>query len=152
MGGYVAFNLAKKHPLLINKIITLGTKFDWSANFAQKEVKMLNPVQIQIKVPSFAQRLKDLHGENWENVVHKTALMMTNLGGKPDLLKEDFGNIRNIILISLGELDKMSTIEESQNVANWLPCGDLQLIPNFKHPIEAICTEKLASIINEFLH
>lgn len=151
MGGYVALNLAKGHPLLINKIITLGTKFDWTFSFAEKEIKMLNPEQIQFKVPGFAKRLEQLHGENWKNMVSKTASMMKDLGESPNLGKRDFQNIQNKTLICLGELDKMSTIEESQNVAHWLPNGKFESISNFKHPIGAVPQDKLASIINEFL-
>lgn len=151
MGGYVALNLANQYPLLINNIVTLGTKFDWTRSFAEKEVKMLNPEQIEIKVPSFAARLEQLHGENWKNLVSKTALMMTELGNNPDLKEEDFEHIQNNTLICLGELDKMSTVEESQNVANWLPNGNFQLIPDFKHPIEAVSNDELASILNNFL-
>lgn len=152
MGGYVAFNLAKKHPFLVNKIITLGTKFEWTPSFAEKEVKMLNPEKIQVKIPSFAGRLEQLHGENWKGVVFKTALMMPDLGNTPNLKEKNFRSISNKSLICLGELDKMATIEESQNVASWLPNGNFQLISNFKHPLEAISFEKLALIINKHLN
>ena len=54
MGGYVALHFASKFPNFIEKIITLGTKFDWTPEFAEKEIKMLNPSQIQEKVPAFA--------------------------------------------------------------------------------------------------
>lgn len=151
MGGYVALNVAKENPLLVNNIITLGTKFNWTRSFAEMEVKMLNPEQIQIKVPNFASRLNQLHGENWKNVVSKTALMMTALGNSPSLTPNDFKDIRNRILICLGALDKMSTIEESKNVADWMPNGEFKAISNFKHPIEAVPNDQLASIINEFL-
>ncbi|MGO3182212.1 MAG: alpha/beta fold hydrolase [Aequorivita sp.] len=151
MGGYVALNVAKEHPLLINDIVTLGTKFDWTKSFAEKEVKMLNPEQIQIKVPNFADRIEQLHGENWKIVVSRTAGMMTNLGDSPNLNQNDFEHIKNRSLICLGELDKMSTIEESEKVANWMPNANFQSIPNFKHPIEAVSNNKLASIINNFL-
>ena len=36
MGGYVALNLAKTHPHLISNIVTLGTKFNWSQEAAEK--------------------------------------------------------------------------------------------------------------------
>lgn len=152
MGGYVALNLALKHPDLVGKILTLGTKFDWNPDFAEKEIKMLNPSQIQEKVPAFANRLEQLHGkENWKSVVEKTAKMMLNLGSSPTLKKESLQQIENRILICLGTLDKMSNVEESKSVANWLPNAEFKLIENFKHPIEAVPTEELASIINDFL-
>ena len=43
MGGYVALKLALKRPELVDRIITLGTKFNWTPEVAAKEVKMLNP-------------------------------------------------------------------------------------------------------------
>lgn len=152
MGGYVAMNLAVEYPFLINRIITLGTKFDWTTSFAEKEVKMLNPEQIQIKVPSFAKRLEQLHGEKWKKVVSKTAIMMTDLGNFPHLKMEDFKSIPNKTLICLGELDNMSTIEESQDVVNCLPNGKFQSVLDFKHPIETVSQSRLSSIIKEFLN
>ncbi|MBO9573200.1 MAG: alpha/beta fold hydrolase, partial [Chitinophagaceae bacterium] len=61
MGGYVALYLARHHPELINKIITLGTKFHWNKETAANEVKMLDPEKIAVKVPSFAKALETLH-------------------------------------------------------------------------------------------
>lgn len=58
MGGYVALNMALKHPNRVRQIITLGTKFDWTIESASREVKMLNPAVIEAKVPHFAQKLK----------------------------------------------------------------------------------------------
>ena len=43
MGGYVALNLALKHPGKVDKIMTLGTKFNWTAEAAAKETRMLDP-------------------------------------------------------------------------------------------------------------
>ena len=70
MGGYVALTLAKKHPDMVNTIVTLGTKFNWSVESAQQEVKMLNPAKIEEKVPAFAKRLHELHQPNdWKEVM-----------------------------------------------------------------------------------
>jgi pimeloyl-ACP methyl ester carboxylesterase len=152
MGGYVALYLASKFPEIIGRIITLGTKFDWNPEFAEKEIKMLNPSQIQEKVPAFAERLQQLHGtKNWKNVVLKTAEMMQDLGKNPVLNEKSLQQIENKTLICLGGLDKMATVEDSQTVANWLPNGEFKLIENFKHPIETVPAEELATIINNFL-
>ncbi|MDP2685905.1 MAG: alpha/beta hydrolase [Aequorivita sp.] len=152
MGGYVALNLASKHPDLVEKIITLGTKFDWTPTFAEKEIKMLNPETIQMKVPAFAERLKQLHGsENWKNVVLKTAKMMQDLGENPTLKEMDFQKIDTPTLICLGELDSMSTQVESKEVSNWLQNGQFHEIENLKHPIESAPIEKIAAIITNFL-
>lgn len=152
MGGYVALNFALKNPDSVEKIITLGTKFDWNIEFAEKEIKMLNPETIEMKVPAFAERLKELHGtENWKNVVLKTAKMMQNLGENPTLKETDFKKIKPSTLICLGELDVMSTEVESRNVSNYLQNGQFQAIQNLKHPIETVPLDKIAAIINNFI-
>lgn len=152
MGGYVALNFALKHPDFVGKLITLGTKFEWTPDFAEKEIKMLNPETIQMKVPAFAERLKQLHGiENWKNVILKTAKMMQNLGENPNLKEMDFLKIKTSTLICLGELDTMSTQVESRDVSNWLQNGQFQAIENLKHPIEIAPIDKIAAIINNFI-
>lgn len=152
MGGYVALNLAMKHPNLVGKITTLGTKFEWTPTFAEKEIKMLNPDNIQMKVPAFAERLKLLHGtENWKIVVLKTAKMMQDLGEKPTLEIGDYLKIKTATLICLGELDAMSTQAESKQVSKWLPNGKFQEIENLKHPIESAPIDEIVSIMNNFL-
>src|SRR5688572_15290055 len=46
MGGYVALYLALHYPEKVNRIMTLGTKFDWSPEIAAHETRMLNPLKI----------------------------------------------------------------------------------------------------------
>lgn len=152
MGGYVALNLALKHSDLVRKIITLGTKFEWTPTFADKEVKMLDPDIIQMKVPAFADQLKQLHGtENWKNVVLKTARMMQNLGENPILKEWDFQKIYTHTLICLGELDAMSTKVESKDVSTWLQNGQFLELENLKHPIEKAPLDKMVPVIYNFL-
>jgi pimeloyl-ACP methyl ester carboxylesterase len=77
MGEYVALNTAVQYPQLINKIVTLGTKFDWNPMSSANEVKMLNPSKIKGKIPHFAEKLKAEHAPlDWEIVIKKTAKMM----------------------------------------------------------------------------
>ena len=151
MGCYVALYLALNHPDLVGKIITLVTKFEWTPTFAEKEIKMLNPVVMKLKVPAFARRLEELHGaKNWENVVLKSAKMMVNLGENPNLNEANYERINHKVLICLGELDSMSTQKESKNVANYLQNGHFLEINNLKHPIESVPIDKIASIITNF--
>ena len=152
LGGYVALDAAYHYPSLFRNIMTLGTKFSWTPDFAAHEIKMLNAEKIQEKVPAFAQRLQDLHGiERWKDVVAKTASFMENLGAHPTLTKTEFAHISNRVLICLGEMDKMVTKEESVEVARQLQNGSFRMIDTFKHPIESVPTAELAHIINEFL-
>lgn len=152
MGGYVALDLAYNHPNLVMNIITLGTKFSWNPTFAATEIKKLNPEKIQEKVPAFAAHLEKLHGkEDWRKVVLNTASFMQDLGNNPTLGEAQLNKISNRVLICLGKLDKMSTVEESVKTSEALKNGSFKAIENFKHPIETIPIDELAEIINTFL-
>jgi len=62
MGGYVALKAAANGLYNIQQILTLGTKFNWSTEAAEKEVKMLNPEKMAQKIPHYVNYLKQLHG------------------------------------------------------------------------------------------
>ncbi len=152
MGGYVALNLAKKHPELVDKIVTLGTKFNWSLEAALQEIKMLNPEKIQEKVPAFAKYLQELHQPNdWKEVVQKTADMMLALANGEKLTDDDLNQIQHKVLIGIGSLDTMVTIAESENAVLQLPNASLRIIDDVKHPIEKVDANILATVIRDFL-
>ncbi len=151
MGGYVGLNVAKNHPSYVDKIITLGTKFNWTQEAAEKEVQMLNPDKIQEKVPAFAHKLAAIHGENnWKHVVRSTASLMLDLGSGGKLSNEDLSLITQNVLIGIGSKDDMVSIEESKSVATALPNGHLKIIENLVHPIDKIDFNVLSKIILEF--
>ncbi|MEB3345481.1 alpha/beta hydrolase [Aquimarina gracilis] len=152
MGGYVGLNVARKYNGVIGKIMTLGTKFDWTPAFAEQEVKMLNPVKMQEKVPKFTKYLKKVHSERyWSHVVEQTAKMMSDLGNNPTLQEKEIMHIDNETLIGIGDLDKMVGHEESKRIANSLLKGQFKVIDNCPHPIEQVDKEELARIIIGFI-
>lgn len=152
MGGYAALVFAKKHPALVEKIFTLGTKFAWTEGFAKQEVRKLNPNKIEEKVPAFAQKLAAIHAPNdWKDVVTKTAKMMEGLGGDKKLSHGDFQEIAHPVLITRGSLDKMVTLVESQEIASLLPNATFQMLEGFPHLIEKVDAEKLAVVVKEFI-
>jgi len=152
MGGYVALILAKKHPELVDSIVTLGTKFDWTLETAQQEVKMLNPEKIEEKVSAFAKRLHELHQPNdWKEVMRKTAAMMLALANGKKLTNGDLSQIQHKTLIGIGALDHMVTIAESENAASHVPNGTLKIMENVRHPIEKIDMHVLATFIRDFI-
>src|SRR5205085_5867515 len=59
MGGYVALALALSHPERMGRVMTLGTKFEWTPEIAKKEVARLNPERMRAKVPHFAAQLEE---------------------------------------------------------------------------------------------
>ena len=139
MGGYVALNLAVKHPKLVKKVYTLGTKFNWNTESAQKEVKMLNPTLIEEKIPHFAKHLNRLHQpEDWKQVMTKTANMMVNMANGEKLNESDFIRIEQQVVIGIGSEDNMVTYEESEQVAARLLKAKVVTLEGVPHPIEKV--------------
>ena len=128
--------------------MTLGTKFDWSLESAQKEVKMLNPEKIKEKIPHFAEHLNRLHQPlDWTQVMTKTADMMLNMAAGAKLSEPDFKRINQEVVIGIGSLDNMVTLEESQHAADLLPNAKLVELPDVPHPIEKVDVDVLVDYI-----
>lgn len=152
MGGYVALYLESMYPGTFQKMITLGTKYEWSEEIAVKETKMLHPEVIEQKLPAFAQQLSNRHGIlEWKSVLHKTADMLLELGKQPLLSHTVLQKITCPTLVLLGEKDNMVSIEETQNAAVALVNGQYELLPNTPHPIEQVDIKMLASKMKAFL-
>jgi hypothetical protein len=73
---------------------------------------LLNPKLIEEKVPQFASHLETIHGENWPEVLMKTASMLQEMGKNPPLDDKDFQTITCPVLISLGDQDKTANLKE----------------------------------------
>jgi esterase/lipase len=152
MGGYVAMYLAKQSPSLLNKIITLATKFHWDEAIATKETKMLDAAVIAQKVPAFAAQLQQRHAPNdWTQVLDKTKEMLLQLGRQNTLQLNDYASIQAPSLIMLGDKDKMVTVEETLAVYRTLPAAQLCILPNTPHPLEQTDTRLLSYQITRFL-
>lgn len=148
MGGYVALRLAQKHPEYFKKIITLGTKFNWTPESSAKEVKMLDAEKIQEKVPAFADSLSKLHqGNDWKIVLKKTAAMMLELGSGKASSDSDFKSIQSKCFIGVGDTDSMVTREETQHVASLIPNAEFYLLENTVHPIDKLDFVRVAELI-----
>jgi pimeloyl-ACP methyl ester carboxylesterase len=144
MGGYVALKLESQYPGSIEKLVTLGTKFGWNPESAEKEASMLNPEKIEEKVPAFAGYLKSLHGENnWKTVLQRTAKMMLELGNKPALKSYDFHHIQIPVQLLRGEKDAMVTKEETAEVQSLLGNGSFLEIADWVHPINLVPSDQL---------
>lgn len=153
MGGYVALYLAKNAPDRINKIITLGTKFSWTPEVAQQEIKMLDAEKIEEKIPAFAELLKLRHApNNWKEVLAKTAEMMLEMGQNNPLTINDYKTIQHQVKIGLADQDEMVTLEETMAVANAIPNALFYQLHNSKHPIEKVDMQQLTHEIMDFIN
>lgn len=148
MGGYAALWAASKHPDLFGEIRTLGTKFDWTPESAEREAGMLNAEKIEAKVPQFAAALAQRHAPaNWKQVLNNTKKLMTDLGSGNKLGQAELAGINIPVTIARGELDNMVTETESREAASWLPNGTFTTLAGTKHPLEQIDMAVLATYV-----
>lgn len=151
MGGYIALYTAIEYPSLVRKIVTLGTKLDWSPEIAAHEIKNLNPQKIKEKVPAFAEKLEKTHGSTWTQLLDKTADFMVQLGKETPLNNETLTQISTPVVLGLADHDTMVTLDETCNAFKQLPNASMFMIPNAKHPIETVDCKLLARIISNTL-
>lgn len=151
MGGYAALYAALNNPGRIGKIFTFATKFEWTPEIAEREVKMLDAEKMKVKVPKFAQELAKRHGEDkWETLLLKTAGMMTGLGNRNVLTAELMKQVNNKVLVGIGDSDKMVSLEETIAAFRVLPNANLIVLPGTPHPIEMADSKRLAAEIIKF--
>jgi pimeloyl-ACP methyl ester carboxylesterase len=151
MGGYVALCLALRLPQSIDKIVTLGTKFNWTKEVVEKETRILVPEVMLEKVPAFARSLELKHGSNWKELLAKIAQMTIDISMNNYLNAETLKGIQNKVLIGLGDKDQMVTLEETVAVYKILPNANMYVIPETKHPVEQLNTTLFTEMITGFL-
>lgn len=148
MGGYIALNTIISHQIKLKSLITLGTKFKWSEEIAEREIKLLRPEIIEQKIPAFAKILEERHKTlGWKSVLNKTASLMQNLGATHGFKNSKLVSVLIPVYICLGGKDNMVSAEESQEMAEILLNGNYHCFKDFPHPIEKINIE----VLREFL-
>lgn len=150
MGGYAAlYYLAHAENPKASSITTYGTKFDWSEASIKKEIPKLDPQMITEKVPAFKEKLKILHGDNWEKILSNTAHMMEHLEKLDGLTAIDLESISIPAVLMLGENDKMVTTAETETTANQLPKATMLKVPASPHDFAKV---DLNFIVNFLCH
>lgn len=150
MGGYVALYLEATRPNTFEHIITLGSKFRWNPEVSQKEASRLKPEIIEEKVPVFANMLLDRHGDQWKDLLHATAAMMTGLGATPLLDSSTLASIQTTVTIMRGDQDNMVSEEESRVAAANIPRAVFLELKETPHPIEKVDSDLLTSQLRSY--
>ncbi len=152
MGGYVALYLSRQFPGLIKKVVNMATKFEWNEAIAAKEVQMLNPEKIEMKVPAFAKTLEIRHAPNsWKQLLLNTAEMLRAMGQANPLKLSDYQAITIPVLVMLGDRDKMVGLDETLTTYYAIPNSQFAVLPNTQHPIEQVDLNLLSHLIGAFI-
>lgn len=153
LGGHVGLYLAAFFPERVSGVFTLGTKFLWSPEIAEKENALLDPDKIREKVPHYARMLGERHvASGWEVLLGKVRDFHNYLGINNPIKDEDIQGIEKKIRICIGDRDKMVTIEESLRVYHLLKDGQFQILPGTPHPLEKVPLKFLSYSIIDFFN
>lgn len=150
MGGYAATVLACRRPELFSRLITLGTKWDWTPESADREVSMLDTTVIAQKVPALADLIKARHApQDWRLIVEATIGLIHALGRNPLLNQNHLAQLPVQVDVLWGSADRMVTREESEQTANRIPNGRFHILDGVKHPFEQLDPAVLMPFILE---
>ena len=152
MGGYAVLALEAKHPSSFGGIVTLGTKFAWTPEYADREKSRLDAAAIAEKVPKYAMQLEERHAAcgGWHSVLDNTAMMLTRLGTTPLLTREVLAHVRVPVCLAVGDLDDMVTIDETRETASWLSNGTAVVLPGVPHPIDRVPVDRVVELVRNF--
>ncbi len=152
MGGYVALYHKANYPESpVSKIITYGTKFNWSESAVSRELPKLDPAHLIEKFPQYAQSLKEKHGERWKSLLLSTAHLMQHLEKIDGLTREDLSDVQIPVTFILGDQDKVVSSEETHLTASWLHYGKVKTLTHSKHELERANLKELGILIEEAL-
>lgn len=149
MGGYVGLALEARHPGTFAGIVTLGTKFQWDVEGAEREAARLDPVTIATKVPRFAATLeaRHAHAGGWETVMVRTAALLRANAQAPLLSFDVLERIGTAVTVAVGDKDDTVSVTESQQAAEVLRLGRCVVLPDTPHPIERVKPELLVGLM-----
>ena len=146
MGGYLALHLASEHPERVKRVITLGTKLQWSPEVAAGMNRMFDPEKIEAKVPQFATSLAAMHAD-WKAVCRHTAAFLEELGNGQGIQEAAYARIACPVTIGWGNEDNVVGKEESQHVAGLIPQGEFVELMGVKHPIDLVDSNILVKFV-----
>ena len=153
MGGFVALYLASHYPDRVQRVFTLGTKFNWNKETVKQQIRLLDASVIKEKLPHYAEELRQIHHPNdWVEVINKTVEMLKKLGKKNPLSEEDLNQLEIPVLIGMGDRDNVVIIEESIYSYRLLKKGELLILPNTPHPIHNVNVDSLSREIIRFMN
>lgn len=153
MGGYAALLYAAQFPGRVSSVATLGTKYLWTPEGLQKELRMLDPEAMLAKVPAFAQHVIALHGEGkWRALVAAIAKSMSELAAAPMLADDVKACVQCPVLLCVGEGDTTAIPEDTRMFAEGLRNAQVHVLPATKHPFETVDIERLTALLSAFWH
>lgn len=151
MGGYAALLFAAKYPERVRSVVTLGTKYLWTPEGLQKELRMLDPEVMLAKVPAFAQKLSEAHGEEkWRALVAAIAAAMKGLATSPLLTPQVCARIQCRVLLCVGDGDTTAVPHDTRLFCSGLRYANVEVLRDTRHPFETVHPDALEKVLADF--
>jgi len=152
MGGYVDLMAEAQRPGFLLGLLTLGTKFDWSPEATEREIKKLDPGFLSAKASDFVESLKRLHGsDRWMPLLAETADMMRELSEGGTLSEVELKKISTRVCLGWASNDRMVSRAETEAVHALIARSTFELFEG-AHALESVEVSALAAAIKrEFL-
>jgi len=150
MGGYAALWLEANRAGCFSSIMTLGTKFQWRPEIAEKESKLIRMDQLESRSPHFVETLKQRQAPNdLKKLSEETVHLLQHLGKHP-LSAAEFEKIDCPVRLAVGDRDAMVSLEETAHVYTSLSNASLLVMPETPHLLEKVNQHYLAEEIIRF--
>ena len=150
-GGYVGCALALAQPQRVRRLATLGTKYGWTQEDAQRETGVLNPGKMEEKLPKFVDLLRERHvASGWKAVLERSAEFMWTLAASGGSTVAAVSQLEIPVRVMIGDCDRTASVPESVEIFRALPKGELEVLPALPHPFERVPLQRLATSLTEF--
>jgi pimeloyl-ACP methyl ester carboxylesterase len=83
-------------------------------------------------------------------VLEKTAAMMMEMGKQPPLTPGELSQIKNPVIVSVGDRDKMVSMQETMEASSRIPNAHFLVLRDTLHPIEQTSPERLSKELFSF--
>jgi len=151
MGGYTALWLEANKPGIFSSIMTLGTKFNWTSENAERESKLIAPEFLEEKAQKYVSTLINRHFPyDWKQLCKETAHLMQHIAKHP-LTNDEFGEISCRVRICVGDRDSMVSLEESKHTFTAIANASLLVLPETPHLFEKVDLNYLSQEIKRYI-
>lgn len=152
LGGYLALLLAHTCPERVAGVFAHATKLAWTPELAAREVRGLDPGRLTQKVPAFAAALEQAHApQDWRRLTERVAELLSGLGAQPDVTDAVLSALTVPVQLSVGDQDRMVSLEETTAAFRTLAQGRLLVLPGVPHPFGPAAQQRLAPEILAFV-
>lgn len=146
LGGYVALEIERRSPGLLEGIWMHATKFFWS----DKDIALFRK---ELTIESMSPRRKELllkqFGDRWEQLVLLNSSLFEDIL-ENGLTLDDLLDVRIPVLVTAGDQDEFVSPSEVERLADILSGGEWQILNGVRHSLHSTRSSLIIPTAMEF--